>query len=291
MALSGARRAILLVLGSSGLFAGVSALVKVAAREIPTVELMMFRSLIALLLMLPWIVRAGGSRVLRTRRWGGHALRSATGLGGMFGAFYGYAHLPLAAATALGFAMPIFLAVMGFLWLDERVSIARGLSIGAGLAGVLLVVRPWEGAAGLPLFETGVVLAGVVAWAGSMASIRRMGQGGERNLTIVTWFMLNGTVVSALLCVPGWVTPRWEVMPALLGIGALSAAAQMLMTEGYRNGEASVLAPFEYSAIFYTVGMGWVFWAEVPGAWEALGMGVLVGSGLWTWWRETRRVG
>jgi drug/metabolite transporter (DMT)-like permease len=290
------RRAILFVLGSSASFAAASGLVKVAAPEIPTVELMLFRSFVAFLCLIPLIVRGGGWSVLHTRRPLSHAMRSAAGLGGMFGTFYGLAHLPIAAVTALGFAMPIVLAMLSVPMLQERLTPARMVSIVAGLLGVLLVVRPWrapetaltDSAGGLPLFETGVVLAGVAAWALAMASIRRMGQSGERNVTIVVLFSLCCTLATLVLTVPVWVTPRLALWPVLIGIGAISAGAQLLMTEGYRSGEASMLAPFEYSAIFYTVLLGWTVWGEVPGAWEAAGMAVLVISGLFTWWREGR---
>ena len=286
--LTGSRRAIAFVLGSSGLFAVTSAMIKRAGAEVPTAELMLFRSGVALMLLLPWIVRSGGWTVLRTRYWRAHAFRAVTGLGGMFGTFYGYTKLPLATSTALGFAMPIFLALMGVAFLRERVGLARAATIGVGLVGVLLLIRPWEGRGGVPLFDTAVVMAGVLAWAGSMIGIRTLGLAGERNLTIVTWFMLSGLVASIVLCIPVWVTPRWGLLPLLLGMGVMSGTAQLLMTEGYRNGESSLLAPFEYSAILYTVVMGALFWGEVPGVWDAVGILVLIGSGLWTWRRESR---
>lgn len=75
-----------------------------------------------------------------------------------------------------------------------------------------------------------------------MVSIRRMGQAGERNITIVLWF---------------------------------------------RSGEATMLAPFEYGAIFYTVLPGWLIWGEMPGMWEATGILFLIAAGLLTWWRES----
>ncbi len=282
------RRAILFVLASSAAFTVSSALVKLASPEIPIVELMLFRSLVAFLFMVPLVVRAGGWTVLHTRRPLSHLMRAVAGLAGMFGSFYGLAHLPIAAVTALGFAMPIFLALISVPLLHERLTVPRAVSIAAGLLGVLLVIRPWQGTKGLPLFEAAVVIAGVAAWALAMASIRSMGQSGERNLTIVVLFSLAASVLSAMLSIPVWVTPRPGVWLLLIGIGAVSGAAQLLMTEGYRSGEASMLAPFEYSAIFYTVLLGWGVWGEVPGVWETGGILVLVASGLFTWWREGR---
>ena len=282
------RRAILFVLASSGSFAVASALVKAVGPGLPVIEIMLFRNVVAFLCLLPLVHRAGGWSVLRTRRPLGHLGRTLAGLGGMFSTFYGLAYLPIAATTALGFAMPLVLALISVPLLNERLTGARLVTIFAGLAGVLLVVRPWQGTSGLPLGPTSVVLVGVVAWALGMVSIRRMGQAGERNITIVTLFALSCSVISLLACIPVWVTPALVQWPILIGVGVVSAAAQLLMTEGYRSGEASMLAPFEYSAIFYTTALGWLFWGETLGAWEATGIAVLILSGLFTWWREGR---
>ena len=282
------RRAILCVLGSSACFTVAAAFVKAIGGAVPTWEVVFFRSAVAAVCMVPLIRRAGGWSVLRTRRPLGHAGRLLAGLAGMYGSFYGYARLPMATVTALGFSMPIFLALLSVPLLRERVGLDRGLALGAGLAGVLLVLRPWQGSGGLPLAPALVVVTGVVFWALSMISIRRMGQSGERNVTIVLLFTLGSSAVSGLLCIPGWVMPSGRVLAALVGVGAVSAVAQLLMTEGYRSGEATVLAPFEYGAILYAVLLAFVVWGEVPGAWECAGIAVLVASGLYAWWQAGR---
>lgn len=280
------RRAILCVLGSSACFTVAAALVKFVGGAVPTVEVMFFRSAIACLCMVPLMPRAGGWSVLYTRRPLGHLWRAVAGLSGMFGSFYGYTHLPLATVTALSFSMPLVMAILAVPMLRERVGPHRAAAVGAGLLGVLLVLRPWQAGGDTPLTPALIVLAGVVFWALAMISIRQMGQAGERNITIVILFTLTATVLSGLLVAPVWVTPGGSVLLALLGIGAVSAVAQLLMTEGYRSGEATMLAPFEYGAILYTVVMGALIWGEVPGTWEFAGIGILVASGLYSWWRE-----
>lgn len=282
------QRAILCVLASSACFTVAAAFVKFIGDAVPTSEVVFFRSVVAALCMVPLMWRAGGWSVLRTRRLLGHAWRLVAGLAGMYGSFYGYARLPLATVTALGFSMPIFLALLSVPLLRERVGPDRGLALAAGLAGVLLVLRPWQGGGGLPLAPALVVVGGVVFWALAMISIRRMGQSGERNITIVLLFALGGSAVSGLLCIPVWVAPSGWVLAALVGVGAVSAVAQLLMTEGYRSGEATMLAPFEYGAILYTVLLGFLIWGEAPGAWEFAGIAVLTASGLYAWWRESR---
>lgn len=281
------RRAILCVLGSSASFAVAAALVKAVSPTIPIIEIMLFRSLFALLAMMPLIHRAGGLMALRTRHPVGHILRTIAGFAGMVGSFYGYAHLPLAMVTALGFAMPIFLSILSVPMLGERVTAGRMASVAAGLVGVLIVLRPWRTQGAIEFGPALVVVGGVVAWAAAMASIRRMGQAGERNITIVLWFALATTLVSAVASIPVWVTPSPILCLALIGVGVISGAAQLLMTEGYRSGEATMLAPFEYGAIIYTVLLGWVIWGEIPGIWEAAGIVFLIAAGLLTWWRES----
>jgi drug/metabolite transporter (DMT)-like permease len=83
-----------------------------------------------------------------------------------------------------------------------------------------------------------------------------------------------------------WVWPEpWQWL-LLAGVGLTSAAAQVMMTNAYRAGESTLLAPFEYSAIVWTTGMGIVVWAELPDLWDLAGIAVLVGSGLYIWHRE-----
>lgn len=282
------RRAILCVLGASALFTVAAALVKAVAPYVPVAEVVFFRSAVAFVVSLPLIRGQGGWAALRTRRPWGHLGRTAAGLAGMFGSFYGYATLPLATVTALGFAMPLFLTALSVPLLGERVGPRRGAAVLVGLAGVLIMIEPWRSVGGLPAGPVLVVIFGVGAWALAMISIRRMGQAGERNITIVLLFTLACTVLSGLAVIPVWVTPSGWQWGALVGVGLFSAGAQLLMTEGYRSGEATLLAPFEYGAILYTTVLGLVIWGERPDLGDLAGIAILVGSGLYIWHRETR---
>lgn len=282
------RRAILCVLGSSACFSVAAALVKAASPGLPVAEVVLFRSLMSVLILLPMLRGQGGWSALRTRRPGAHLLRLASGFSGMYASFYGYAHLPIATVTALGFSMPIFLALLSIPLLRERIGVTRAMAVAAGLVGVLIVLRPWRFGGDVPFGPALVVVAGVGAWALAMISIRRMGQSGERNVTIVLLFSTGSTILAGLLAAPVWVAPTGPQLLGLIAVGVVSTVAQLLMTEGYRSGEATMLAPFEYGAIIYAVLLGWLIWAEVPDGWEFTGIGVLIASGLVTWWRESR---
>ncbi len=280
------RRAILLVLAASALFTFSSAIVKALGPAIPAVEIISVRSLFALIPLWPSFRRHGGWRALRTRHWGLHAQRTAYGFIGMVTAIHGYVVLPLALVTALGFVMPLFLVILSVPLLGEKAGWRRGSAVVAGLLGIIVMVRPWlafAGAAPLPLLSVCIVVGGVATWALAMIAIRKIGQAGDPAVTITAWFTIGGIVMAGVLSIPVWVTPNWQQFLALIAVGLVSGLAQVLMTEGYRTGETTLLAPFEYGAIVYATAMGVAFWNEVPDAWDIVGIGVIVASGLYVW--------
>lgn len=281
------RRAILAILAAALLFAVAAGFVKTLDGAIPLAQLVLFRSLFALPVLLPMLPAAGGWRVLRTRYPMGHAIRTFWGLLGMLTAFYGYTALPLASVTALGFTMPLFLTLLAVPLLGERVGWRRGLAVAVGFMGVLFMVRPGDTAAA-DLWPSLIVLFGAFAWAMAMISIRRLGEKGEPGVAIVLWFAIGGGVVSLLASLPVWVWPSPVQWGLLLGVGIASAFAQLLMTEAYRKGEPTLVAPFEYSGIVWTTLLGALVWAEAPDGWDAVGILILVGSGLYIWRREVQ---
>ena len=288
-ALARARQsAILLVLGSSATFTLAAAAVKGLEGAIPIAQVILFRNLFSIPVLLLMIPRAGGIAVLRPRHIRWHVARICCGMMGMVGAFVGYTYLPLATATVLGFTMPLFLTALSVVLLKEKVGWRRWSAVGVGFAGVALVARPGFGDASLPVWPVVAVLVGSFAWALAMMSIRRMGQAGENGVTIVLWFAIGAAVVSSIATIPVWVDPDPRQWALLAAIGLVSAVAQLMMTEAYRRGETTLLAPFEYASLLWTMLLGVAIWGEWPGVLDLAGFAVLVGAGLFIWWRETR---
>ena len=230
------RRAVLFVLGAAAVFSVAGALVKGLRGELPLAQVVLCRALFGIPALLPLVWQAGGLAALRTRNPKLHAIRLLTGMLGMAGAFYGYAVLPLATVTALGFTMPLFLTLLSIPLLGERVGPRRGAAVLVGFGGVLLMAVPahlgQDGGDGNAL-GTAAVLAGAVGWALSMITIRRMGHAGESNATIVLWFAVGATLLSAVVAIPLWVAPTAAQWAMLAGTGVLSALAQLMMTEAY----------------------------------------------------------
>jgi drug/metabolite transporter (DMT)-like permease len=285
------RRAILCVLGEGFCFVLAAAMIKATrGHGIPVSEMVVFRSIVIVLVMGAILVPGSGGPigVLRTRHPFGHLVRTVLGVFAMFTAYLGYLRLPLATVTSLNFAMPLFLTVLSVPLLGERVGWRRALAVTVGLGGVLLIVRPWRDAtAAMPPDVVALVLAGVFAWALTTITIRRLGGAGERAATIVLWYSLGSLAISLFLAVPAWVTPSARDVVLLLAAGLVTAGAQWLMTEGYRGGEATAVAPFEYGAIVHSTLLGALLWGEMPDGWSFAGIAVLVAAGWYIWRRET----
>lgn len=285
------RRAIVMVIAASAAFTFAAAGAKAVGGQVPLTQIILFRNLFSLPLLFLLLARAGGLDALRTRTPWRHVERALWGMFGMVGAFYGYTTLPLATVTALGFTMPLFLTALSVVLLREQVGWRRWSAVIAGFCGVLVMVRPWGAGdeAALPALSVAGVLLGALGWAMAMMSIRRMGEAGESGVAIVIWFALISLVVFALASIPGWVTPTAPQFAILVGVGMVSAIAQLLMTEAYRRGETTLLAPFEYVGIVWTMILGIAVWSEWPDIWDLTGFCVLVGAGLYIWRREVVR--
>jgi len=280
-------RAIAAIIGATATFAIAATLVKLVAPSIPTMQIVLARCAISLAALTPLLAGEGGVRALRTRQPLWHVVRTLSGFGGMTTAFYGYAHLPLAEVTALGFTMPMFLTVLSIPLLGEKVGIRRWSAVIVGFLGVLLILRPFASA--IPLVPALVVVFGAVCWAMAMIAIRKMGEAGESNVAIVAWFSIGGTVLAGLLTIPVWVTPTPREAAALVGVGLSSTVAQLLMTDAYRRGEPTIVAPFEYTGILWTALIGIALFGEEPSPTMAAGVVVLVASGLYILHREVIR--
>jgi drug/metabolite transporter (DMT)-like permease len=282
------RRAILLLLAASATFAVAAAAVKGLGGEVPIAQIVLARNVFALPILLLLVPQSGGWATLRPRKPWLHVARTLSGMMGMVGSFVGYTYLPLATTTVLAFTMPLFLTALSVLLLHERVGWRRWTAVVVGFGGVALVARPGAGQEALPLVPVLMVLLGGLGWALAMMSIRRMGEAGETGVSIVIWFALLSSAGAILATIPVWVWPTPWQWVLLVSTGAISAFAQLMMTEAYRRGDTTLLAPFEYAGVLWTVLLGVVFWSEWPDLLDLVGFAVLVGAGLFIWAREVR---
>jgi drug/metabolite transporter (DMT)-like permease len=266
-------------------------LVKLMGDGYHAFQIIFFRSSFALLPVLGLLFWSGGSFAsLATKRPGAHALRSGAGTAAMFFGFSALLLLPLADATAIGFAAPIITVVLAVWILGEQVRAYRWAAVAAGFAGVVMMVWPHLGqAGGGSSLGAAFALAGAVCSAFAMIFIRRMstpGQGQESGTVIAFYFQATAASVALVTLPFVWVTPSWIDLAFLIAIGLCGGMGQLLMTHSYAYAPASTIATFDYVAMIWALLFGWMFFSEFPEALVILGACVVAGAGLFIIWRE-----
>ena len=276
-------------------------ILKLISGQYPLHQAMVLRSLTALPLLLALVQVSGGVRTLFTPGWPRMVRRG----GVMFLAYTSYylalAAMPMATTVALYFSAPLFITLLSVLVLQERVSPLRWMAVAVGFAGVLIMLRPGDA-----LFDWAAVLPVIagLAYGVSMISARRLGVT-ETAAALAFWgnavFLGVALVMSAVLgtgrfaveghaslgfLLRGWVTPDLGDVALMCGCGVIAAVGLVLLTQAYRTAQASVIAPFEYTALIWSVIFGWVFWQNWPDARAWVGITVIVGAGLFVLWRE-----
>lgn len=261
-------------------------LIKLLSARYPTFQIIFARNFFAFLPLMILFMRAGDWRFLRTQRLGQHMLRSVFGFSAMIGFFIGIGALPLATVYTIGFAGPILITALSVPLLGEKVGPHRWAAVVVGFIGVLIVLRP--GAVDWNFGLTATVTA-TLFYALAMIQIRKLAAV-EAGPTVVFYFTLFCTLASGLVLPFVWVTPAsWLDLLMLMGVGILGGTAQILLTAGYRHSDASLLAPFEYSALVWAVVFGWFIFGDWPDEYTWAGSAVLIASGLYILWREVAR--
>jgi drug/metabolite transporter (DMT)-like permease len=266
------------------------AFVRHLSDRIPLGELVFARSalaLVPLLLMLAW--RGEIATALRTSNFRAHLARSFTNVGGMFCNYAGLARIPLADATAIGFATPLFTVILAALFLGEVVRLFRWSAVIVGLIGVLVMLSPHLGHAAGETSALGALysLAAAFLFAVAMTQVRHL-SATETTGSLVFYYSLIAALVALTTLYWGWVVPSPGEAAALITLGVTGGIAQILMTESFRHAAASLVAPFAYSSMLWAVAIGYVWFGEVPEAIVLAGAVIVIAAGLFVIWRERR---
>lgn len=247
-------------------------------------EVLFWRQIITVPILLGWLAAQGQTRRLRTERRPAHFRRALLGTVGMGFTFGAPVLLPLAEATTLGFTTPIFAVIFSALLLKERVGPVRWLAVLLGFGGVLVIARP-DGH--LPLFGSLVGLGAGLMVALISIQVRDLTRTDEP-LSIVFWFAAFSTPVLALFLpfvAKAHTAEQWALIGAL---GLLGCAGQLLLTASLRFGQVASVIVMDYSALGWASLYGWAIWGDVPARATWLGAPIILAAGLIIVWREHR---
>jgi drug/metabolite transporter (DMT)-like permease len=268
-------------------FAVMFAAIRWLGDYFPIGEIVFFRSALGAAVVVVAALATGGPSLLTTKRIGSHALRSIAGTVSMFCNFAAYTFLPLADATAIGFAAPLFVVILAAALLSERVHAYRWSAVVAGFFGVFIIAGPEAGVTQGALYGAIFALTGAVLTAVAMIFLRRMSTH-EHSITIAFYFMLTSATASLLTIPFGWNPPSFGEAMVLMLTGVAGGVGQLFLSFSYRYGEASVLAPFDYAAMIWAVVLGYFVFGELPAVQVWLGGAVVIAAGLLILWRERK---
>lgn len=224
-------------------------------------------------------------RLLATRRPLLQVARPAFLVASISTLFVGLTYLPIAEATAIGFTAPLFITMLAVPLLGEKVGLHRWIAVLAGLLGVLIIVRPggsvWHWSAAMPLI-------GAVCFAFYQLSTRLLAAT-EQTATTLFYTGLGGLAWTSMIVGFFWTPPlpiHWLVF---IGTGAMGALAHLCLISAFERGQASLLAPFNYSKLIWVAVLGYLVFGDIPTVNTIAGSVVIVASGLYVLYRETRQ--
>ncbi len=278
-----------LKVASTVVFTGMATLIKLLSDRYPVGELTFCRSAFALIPVLVWAGARGRlPAAFYTDRLGSHMVRSLTGVGSMFCGFTALSLLPIVDAIAIGYAAPLMTVVFAVVLLHERVRIYRWSAVIIGFVGVLIILSDYvgpESGADRNVVGALVALGGAVMGAFASTQVRILTRY-EGAATIVIYFSAFAALASLASLPFGWVVPDLTDAAFLVLTGIFGGMGQVLMTQSFRFGDASTIAPFDYASMIWTMAVSLSVFGVWPSSIVLAGTAVVVSAGLFVIWRE-----
>jgi drug/metabolite transporter (DMT)-like permease len=280
-ALPGSTRGIVWMIAATVFYATAYATIRHLSVDFGVFQLVFFRSFCGVILMLPWLVRVGIG-VLRTDHLGAYSVRTLLNYGGMVLLVFALSALPLQDVTALMFTSPLFTVLFVVVLLGEKAGPRRWAALFIGFFGVMIIVRP--GFEELSWAAIGI-LGTSAAYALVNVSTKTLARTDTSNKIVYFDFLLMSAIglVPALLY---WSDVRLEHVIWIVAMGVFSSLARQCVIRALAEGEASIVMPFNFLKLPFSVCLGFVFFAENPDLWTGVGAAVIFASSYYIARRE-----
>ena len=278
-----ARGAIWMVVAAA-FFAVMNALVRELSSHLPTLEIVFFRNLAALLFMAPWLAHSGIA-ALRTARQNAYIGRALVGFVTMVLWFSSLALMPLAEATALSFTAPLFATLAAAIFFKETVRARRWGATAIGFLGAMIVLRPGFETFGL---AQSLVLASAATSALSVLLVKRLTRTEDAN-AIVIYMNLYLTPISLVPALFVWQWPSFDTVPLILALGLFATLAHQAMVRALTAADASAVMAFDFARLPFVALIAWLVFGETPDGWTWFGAGVIILASAYTARREAVR--
>ncbi len=273
------------MIAATALFAGSSAISKLLVVSYPIGEVLFARCLVGFTCVAAFILPVTGLAVFRTKKLRSHVVRSVSQCASQTFILIAFSLMPLASATAINFSAPLFATLVAAVLFKETVGAARLIALVVGFAGVLLVTNPGAGA-----FQVGSLFAlgNAILYGSVTVGVRRM-TATESTETLTLYQLLLLTCFFALSLPFAFVAPTWTDAGVMALNGMGNALGQYWWTRALHLAPTSAIVPFNYFSLVWAMLLGFVIWGDIPTVPLLIGSAVVVGSGLFLLWSETRR--
>ena len=279
-----ALRAALYMVAAMVFFSIMIGAIRHVSEGMNSLNVVFFRNLFGLLVVVPLIVRGGGLGFLRTAKWKLLVARGLLSLGSMLLWFYAVAHTPLAEAIVLTFTVPLFTTVAAIFLLGEVVGARRWSAMLIGFAGALLILRPGFGEISVTHI---MLLASSALVAVSIVLIKMLART-EPTGRIVAYMIILMTPVSLIPALMVWQWPTLDQLFWLAVVGGGGTIAHLFMTRALSMADTAALMPYDFLRLPFVAAIAFFAFSEVPDAWTWTGGGIIFASSLYIVHRETR---
>jgi len=278
---------VLLMLAAVGVFAIMDAIMKHLTLRYPALQIACLRGASSLPFVALTYLVTGRLRLLRPVRFGLHIARAALAIVMMWGFLWALSRASMADTYAVFMSAPLLVVLAASLILGETVDRHLLISIVAGLAGIIVMLKP--SVAGFVSLAGLATLLSALAYSIVVVLVRILSRT-DTTASMVFWYLLMLSIGAAALAAPQWVPIASADWPWIVAIGLTGWAGQHLITDAFRLAPASLVAPYEYTALVWAVGLDWFVWQVLPGPRMLLGAAIVVGAGLYLLNRERKRV-
>ncbi|WP_374582594.1 DMT family transporter [Pseudoduganella sp.] len=266
------------------MFSLMDASMKVLAGRYPAVQVTALRCMLSMPLVCAFMAYRGKFTGIFNVRWPLHILRGVVGIAMLSLFAYALKTLPLADTYAIFFIAPALVTALAVFILREKVSFGQWMAIVVALGGVLVVLRPdatnFVSLAGLAVLGSAVCY-GISAIAGRVLAKT------DAPEHVMFWVLTLMGVGVAPLAIQAWVPIDWTLWPAMAALAVTGFFGQLALTRAFSMGKASIVAPFEYTALAWGVGIDWLLWQTLPDRFTLIGAAIIIASGIYLVRRET----
>jgi drug/metabolite transporter (DMT)-like permease len=277
--------AILFMVSAGAIFSFSSAASKWLVATYPPGEVLFSRVFVSLVVFSAFLLPTTGLSVLTTRRHGAHMLRSMSQFTSQTLLLIAFSMMPLASATAINFSAPLFATLASIVFLKESVGRARWAALVIGFVGVLIVTSP-----GSETFQVGALYALGNSLLFGTVTVGVRGMTMTESAKTLTIYQLIWLSVFYGLTLPFFfVMPTWSDAPLIVLNGVCNMLGQYWWTRSIHLAPTSAVVPFQYLSLIWAMLAGFAVWGDVPTIGLLIGSAIVIGSGLFLLWHETRR--